>query len=330
MFEDKYLHKLNECVFDGVSRTVRQGVKALSVGAAQIKANTLDRFPLITTRKINYDLVLSELFWFLNGSNDLVDLLDDENPIWVGDAYRYYKAWEEEDAVSKDAFVNMLKEKGSIPGTGSYLYRYLGMIYGPMWRGQYPAEDFPDQIYRLVKGLESEPYSRRHLSVSWDPNVHMWPSNTTKAVLPPCHFSFQVTAHPVSDQWMRLYQKRYNCPDEIPDQRVDLTFSMRSTDIALGLPFNMASYATLLHLIANDAGMMPGMVTMQTGDLHLYESHVKPAIQQSERIPKKAPKIDVNTNTLLASEGGGIKCDKSNIELSHYSSHQKINYPIET
>lgn len=329
-FDDKYLSVLQSCI-NGMGRTVRQGVEARSIGARSIQTDVLlDGFPIVTTKWVPYRLVRSELFWFLSGSEELRDLLENDNHIWVGDAYNAYQS-RVEDPVSKESFVSLIKTDPDF----NKKHGYLGKIYGPMWRGRMPVDDQVDQIYNAVKQLNRDPYSRRNLTVSWDPNIHQAGNgDQDKAVLPPCHYAFQFTSHPVDVSREQEYKSHKYIAGDIPERRLDLTFVMRSTDVALGLPFNLASYGTLLRLVARQVGMVPGKLTCFSGDMHLYESHLEGAKKQlSQHGQESKVRLNIDTENPMFDGVRNIDIDQNDLKLENYQPSpetHRIKFPLET
>jgi thymidylate synthase len=329
-FDDKYLHVLQSCV-NGMGREVRQGVQARSIGARSIQTDVLlDGFPIVTTKWVPYRLVRSELFWFMSGSQELLDLVEDENYIWVGDAYSAYESMVE-SPIPKEDFVSRLKSDTWFNNK----HGYMGKIYGPMWRGRAPAHGHVDQLHNAIKQLNIEPYSRRNLTVSWDPSIHQTGyENKYEAALPPCHYAFQFTVHPVDSYRQGEYEQHDYITGEAPEKRLDLTFVMRSTDVALGLPFNLASYGTLLRLAAREAGMVPGKLTCFSGDMHVYESHLEGAREQlSQRGQESRVRLNIDTEKAMFDESKNINIEQNDVKLENYQPSpetDKIEFPLET
>jgi thymidylate synthase len=216
-----------------------------------------DGFPLLTTKKVPFRLVASELEFFIRGITDKEWLKEQNNHIW--------DEWCSSDAVpygnDEETKAKMMNE------------RELGPIYGWQWRNfgaKYTKHDTPaqgqgvDQLRKLVQTLKTDADNRRMIVSAWNP------IDLPRMALPPCHYAFQVT---------------------VIDGKVNLLWNQRSVDVALGLPFNIASYGCLLHLLAKEAGLGEGKLIGFLGDTHIYVNHVEGIRTQIERAPKALPQI---------------------------------------
>ena len=259
-----YQQLLKYVIGRGSQKTDRTGTGTLSVFGRRITHDLGGGFPLLTTKKMAWNAIKSELSWFLSGSTDIRDLWENNNHIWDGD---YEKS-----------------------GRDDYK---LGPIYGHQWRCWDGPSGWIDQIRDLIEGLKNNPDSRRHLVSAW--NV----GELDKMVLPPCHYAFQCY---------------------VRGDYLDLMWQQRSGDLFLGVPFNIASYALLLTLLAKEVDLIPGCIIGNFGDLHLYTNHIKQAREQISRSPLELPTLKVNDWHIMSGE--------FDVELIDYQSHPQIKAPL--
>ena len=239
----QYLQLVKKILDEGERREDRTGTGTIAIFGVQTKYDLREGFPLLTTKKVNFNGVLRELLWFLRGSTNINDDLTQHTPIW--------DAWAD--------------EKGE-----------LGPIYGYQWRHwpkyslnpkteQYESAHI-DQIARVIDLLKNDPHSRRIIVNAW--NV----SDLDAMALPPCHMVFQF----------------YVC-----NNRLDCQLYQRSADIALGVPFNIASYALLMMMLAQECNLKPGVFTHTLGDAHIYLNHIEGLKLQLSRTPGLLPTVEI-------------------------------------
>ena len=287
-----YQGLLRRLLLEGNIKDNRTGVKALSIFGANYTVNLNDGFPLLTTKKMAWRQVKSELMWFLKGSNNIKELWKDNNHIWDDDAYRKYCRVNDNDLdtpLPKKEFIEKVKNDEKY-----FHYGLLGPIYGTQWRS-WGSKTYIDQISDLIANLKDDPYSRRHIVSAW--NVE----DLGKMTLPPCHYSFQC---------------------DIDDGHINLLWNQRSADAFLGLPFNIASYALLTHMLAKELNLKPGKLIGNIGNLHLYVNHVEQAKEQIKRKPFALPEIKINSQNILKGE--------IDVELLNYESHQTLTAKLNT
>ena len=271
-----YLDALKYCYENGDFVKSRAGNVKKAFGY-QMRFNLEDGFPAVTTKKLAWKAVVSELLWFLEGSNDerrLAEILyddkrenlEDKKTIWTQNAEADY--W---------------KDKSKFIGD-------VGKIYGVQWRNFNGV----DQIQELIEGLKKNPNSRRHILTAWNP------SEINEMSLPPCHaFSqFFVSNNKLSCQ---LYQ--------------------RSCDMFLGVPFNIASYSLLIHIIAEECKLVVGDFIHSLGDFHIYEEHFDQVKIQLTRKPKRLPTLKFLTKKI-------DDYKTKDFELHNYEPHPKIIAPM--
>ena len=302
--DKKYTELLQDILDNGVEKKDRTGTGTLSVFGRQIRHKMSEGFPLLTTKKMAWNSIVTELLWFLRGETNIKFLLDYDCHIWDGDAYKRYersRTWELQETPTMSEFIKKIKEDELFRKT----WGELGPIYGKQWRNcenevvnyagmKYDREHI-DQIKNLIDELKTNPDSRRLMVNAW--NV----GELDQMVLPPCHYGFQVYTRELRykeryDYWFsRNYEtgmeKNYNLiPDmenpyyePTPKRAISLIWNQRSVDTFLGLPFNIASYALLLEIIAKEVGMIPDELIGNLGDTHLYLNHIEQAKEQIGR-----------------------------------------------
>jgi len=269
--DKKYQDLLQDILDNGIHKSDRTGTGTISVFGRQIRHNMKQGFPILTTKKVAWKQVVSELLWFLTGQTNIAFLHKHNNHIWDGD---YAKS-------------------GRTDGD-------LGPIYGKQWRKWDGKNGRIDQIDDLVKELKTNPDSRRLMVSAW--NV----GELNEMTLPPCHYGFQ------------LYTK-----EEDGKRYISLMWNQRSVDTFLGLPFNIASYGLLLHIIANEVNMIPDELIGNLGDTHLYLNHIEQAKEQISREPFDLPILKTDAKI------DGICCNvPGDFVLEGYQSHPTIKAPL--
>jgi thymidylate synthase len=336
-------------------------------------------FPLLTTKKMHWNSIVTELLWFLRGDTNIKFLLDYDCHIWDGDTYKNYVSKVEEytstlnvpndisefqevmdsvgnqiksSVLSKEEFIKQIKTNNEF----AKKWGDLGPIYGKQWRQwqgwmQYKRDDgsngfgslWYDQILQLVHSLKTNPDSRRLMVSAW--NV----AELDQMVLPPCHYGFQVYTRELSkferSRHMGLPEGEHFLDDvldkhNIPKRAISLMWNQRSCDTFLGLPFNIASYALLLEIIAKEVNMVPEDLIGNLGDVHLYKNHIEQAKEQISREPYSLPKVEITERNWYqhekVKENLGPKTFRDIIlsyrpdcfELIGYESHPKIKAPL--
>jgi thymidylate synthase len=358
---DKHYQELLQDILDnGVIKSDRTGTGTISVFGRQIHHKMSDGFPLLTTKKMAWKSIVAELLWFLRGDTNIKFLLDYNCHIWDGDAYKGYEAQcvtHSVDPMSKEQFVSAIKLGNNkkphfIPDLTGYKLGDLGPIYGKQWRqwqgwmdmnGNEKGSLWYDQILQLVHSLKTNPDSRRLMVSAW--NV----AELDQMVLPPCHYGFQVYTRELSkferSRHMGLPEGEHFLDDvldkhNIPKRAISLMWNQRSVDTFLGLPFNIASYALLLEILAKEVNMIPDELIGNLGDVHLYSNHIHQAKAQILRKPFSLPKVNITERNWyqheLVKEHLGPKTFKDIIlsyrpdcfELVGYESQSGIKAPL--
>lgn len=269
----QYLDLLQHIMDNGVDRPDRTGVGTRSVFGYQFRCDLQEWFPLLTTKKVFVKWILHELLWFLKGDTNIKYLVDNDVKIWnewpyqnyleknhLDEKYpKYTPEWEEQLKV----FVETIKNDADF----AKIWGELWPVYGYQWRN-FDGSGV-DQIKNVVDTLKNNPYSRRNLVVAYNPaQAHL-------VALPPCHSLFQ------------FY---------VADGKLSCQLYQRTVDTFLWLPFNIASYAFLTHMLAQVSGLEVGEFIHTSGDLHIYNNHFDQVKEQLSRTPKELPKLKLNPN----------------------------------
>jgi thymidylate synthase len=349
---DKEYQMLLEYILgNGVEKKDRTGTGTLSVFGWQIRHKMSDGFPLLTTKKMAWKSIVTELLWFLKGDTNIKFLVDNDCHIWDGDAFaNYYRNFEKylntlpegsevEFIINKDKFINKIKTDDEF----AKKWGELGSIYGKQWR-RWETDDLDapryehwkkdiDQIANLINDLKTNPDSRRLMVNAW--NV----GELDQMVLPPCHYGFQVYTRELShkercdlfghnDSLDRDYSySKWLDDNGYPKRAISLMWNQRSVDTFLGLPFNIASYGLLLEIIAKAVNMVPDELIGNLGDTHLYLNHIEQAKEQIGREPFKLPTITL-PSSLQPNSGNWDKLVFEDFYLNNYQSHPSIKAPL--
>jgi thymidylate synthase len=285
-----YLDIVKNVLKNGEKVDTRTGIKAYTIAGSIFEHDMSKGFPLLTTKKTPFKLVASELEFFIKGITDKKWLQDKNNHIWDEWA-KPQKAPYGHDEISKK---RMLEE------------RDLGPIYGFEWRhfnAKYENYDTDysgkgiDQLKKVVETLKTNPRDRRMIVSAWNPEQF------NEMALPPCHYAFQIT---------------------VIGDKLNLLWNQRSVDTMLGLPFNIASYALLLHLLAKETGLKEGKLVGFLADVHIYENHVDGAREQLLRDPDKYPLAKIDTENWKSI----FEWKSEDTKLINYQSYEKIPFEI--
>jgi thymidylate synthase len=302
--DKQYQTLLQDILDNGVTKQDRTGTGTISVFGRQIRHKMSDGFPLLTTKKMPFKTIVTELLWFLRGDTNIKYLVDNNCHIWDGDAYKNYIKTSEptldEKYLSQPEFIHWIKTNDEF----AKKWGELGPIYGKQWRSwgklTEPTISYNlgnveklmngvDQIQNLINDLKTNPDSRRLMVNAW--NV----GELDQMVLPPCHYGFQVYTRELSLEeratiWNNthnpvgnIYTHNQYDENDIPARAISLMWNQRSVDTFLGLPFNIASYGLLLEIIAKEVNMVPDELIGNLGDVHLYSNHVEQAKEQIGR-----------------------------------------------
>lgn len=285
-----YLDIVNKVINDGEKVDTRTGVKAYTIAGAIFEHDMSKGFPLLTTKKVPLRLIASELEFFINGLTDKKWLQDKNNHIWDEWAKPQLAPYGHDEESKK----GMLDE------------RDLGPIYGFQWRHfNAPYENFNtdykgkgiDQLQKIIETLKTNPRDRRMIVSAWNPQQF------NEMALPPCHYAFQIT---------------------VIEGKLNLLWNQRSVDTMLGLPFNIASYALLLHLLAKEAGLKEGKLVGFLADVHIYENHMNGAKEQLLRDTEKYPLPKIETENW----NGIFDWQYQDTKILNYQSYDRIKFDI--
>ena len=304
----------------GIEKSDRTGTGTKSIFGYTIRHRMSEGFPLLTTKKMPWKTIVTELLWFLKGDTNIKYLVDNNCHIWDGDAYKNYSKQiiannlhllpASDLPSTQEEFINKIKTDDEF----AKKWGELGPIYGKQWRSwvsdkdmDYGTETSVDQIANLINDLKTNPDSRRLMVSAW--NV----GELGEMVLPPCHYGFQCYVR--------------------DGKYLSLMWNQRSVDTFLGLPFNIASYALLLTIIAKEVNMIPEELIGNLGDTHLYLNHIEQAKEQIERDFYELPtlkhlKEDSFYESLSKDQSLYSHLDNTDFELVNYQSHPAIKAPL--
>ncbi len=311
---DKAYHDLCKRVLEeGENKDDRTGTGTISIFGHQMRFDLSEGFPLLTTKKVSFKLIATELLWFIKGDTNIRYLLQYKNNIWNEWAFKKWVESNDYDgpdmtdfgrcSLVDDEFNEQYKAqlaifKDKILNDDDFMIKYgdLGNVYGKQWR-DWKDQDGKrfDQLKTLIENIKQNPNSRRHIISAWNP------TEIDTMALPPCHTLFQ------------FYVK---------DGKLSCQLYQRSADIFLGVPFNIASYSLLTHLIAKECGLEVGEFVHTFGDAHIYKNHIDAINEQLSRDSYDAPKLNINTDKSL------FDIEYEDLEIDGYESHPSIKAPI--
>ena len=312
-----YCNLLRSILEHGARKTDRTGTGTISLFGTQMRFNLAEGFPLLTTKKVNFRLILSELLWFIAGDTRLRTLLANNNHIWDEWPFKAYlianklpvpKTGSDEWNAGIKIFADRILSDDEF----SERYGNLGPIYGKQWRDwpkfvetanrnkTYMKTEFPiDQLHDAIEMIRKTPDSRRIIVSAWNPADI---EEMAKAGLPPCHCLFQ------------FY---------VADGKLSCQLYQRSCDTFLGVPFNIASYSLLTMMIASVTGLQPGEFIWTGGDTHIYLNHLDQVNLQLSREPKPVPHIVIKRHVQEIWD-----FTMEDFEIDGYDPHPGIKAPI--
>lgn len=313
--EKGYLELCEHILTNGNVKSDRTNTGTYSVFGQQMRFSLQEGFPLLTTKRVPFRLIASELIWFIKGDTNIRYLLQNNNNIWNEWAF---KKWVESDEYQGPDMTNfgnrsqtdqafneqyqqeMDKFKQRIIEEDAFAEKYgdLGSVYGKQWRNwQTSRGDTIDQLKQVVESIKTNPDSRRHIVTAWNPEDV--PSNMA---LPPCHTMFQ------------FY---------VADGKLSCQLYQRSGDVFLGVPFNIASYALLTHLIAHECNLEVGDFVHTLGDAHIYSNHMTQVKTQLEREIYELPTLTISDSLTSI-----FDIEMDDISIDNYKSHPAIKAPV--
>jgi thymidylate synthase len=312
--EQSYLQLLKYVLENGTKKDDRTGTGTISTFGYQMRFDLSEGFPLLTTKRIPFRLIASELIWFIQGDTNIRYLLQHNNNIWNEWAF---KRWVESaaytgpdmtnfglrsqtDAAFQSAYeeqMELFKQRMLTDERFAAEFGELGDVYGKQWRQWKTSQGGSiDQLKDVIDMIKQNPDSRRLIVSAWNPE------DVPNMALPPCHtmFQFYVTNGKLSCQ---LYQ--------------------RSADIFLGIPFNIASYALLTHMIAHECGLEAGDFIHTLGDAHIYTNHLEQIKIQLSREPKTLPQLKLNPDKKSI-----FDFEVADLAIEQYEPHPTIKAPV--
>ena len=346
--DKQYLDFLKHILKNGVKKEDRTGTGTISTFGYQMRFNMSEGFPLLTSKKVYTKAVIHELLWFLRGDTNIKYLVDNDVHIWDGDAYKNYLTKVNNGRIypnsfSQEEFINKIKTDDEF----CKKWGELGPVYGAQWRSWGGLEKVPsgwhhntvtdykevaknDQITDLINDLKTNPDSRRLIVSAW--NV----DKLSQMTLPPCHFVFQCYTSEMNlderiNWWCDSIGKSIHYGEDmnskkldelgVPKRKLDLMWTQRSCDTPLGIPFNIASYAILLHLLAKEVNMAPNDLIFSGGDCHIYLNQIEGVEEQLKRETYKLPKLKLHNTSIF-----DLKYE--DIEIVGYQSSPTIQFPL--
>jgi thymidylate synthase len=286
----QYLDYLQDILDNGTRHEDRTGTGTIRVFGRQLRFDLSEGFPLLTTKRVWMRGVTEELLWFLRGETNIQSLVQAGVSIWTDWPLQRYRDETGED-ISREAFENRIAADDDFADE----WGDLGPVYGKQWRDFEGPGRRVDQISRLVDNLRERPHSRRHVVSAWHP------AQTEDMALPPCHYAFQCF---------------------VDDGRLSLMWQQRSVDSFLGLPFNVASYALLTHMLAQQADLTPHELIFHGGDCHIYQNHVDQVNEQLTRTPHDRPTLRLRERDSI------FDYTADDVAIEDYEHHPALTAPI--
>jgi thymidylate synthase len=259
----QYIQLINHVLEHGEARIDRTQTGTIGTFGYQMRFNLAEGFPLLTTKRVHFPSVLIELLWFLKGDTNIKYLVDHNVRIWNEWPYRDYQQHPDYQGETLLEFVTKIKNDDEFAKKQGN----LGPVYGKQWRDFYGV----DQIAKVIESIQSKPTSRRHIVSAWNP------AEVDQMALPPCH------------TLMQFYVSHDNT-------RLSLQLYQRSADVFLGVPFNIASYALLLQIVADVVALEPHEFVHSFGDVHIYNDHLEQVNLQRTRKPKALPQVIIKNH----------------------------------
>ncbi|WP_338231589.1 thymidylate synthase [Companilactobacillus muriivasis] len=311
--EQQYLDLLKYVLEHGHKKSDRTGTGTISTFGYQMRFDLQESFPLLTTKKIPFGLIKSELLWFLHGDTNIKYLLEHNNHIWDEWAFKNYIESTDyqgpdmtdfgrrsliDDEFAQAYKIEKKKFDDSILNDPEFAEKFgnLGDVYGAQWRHWQKRDGgVIDQIKNVIEQIKKTPDSRRLIVSAWNPE------DVPTMALPPCHTLFQFYVN---------------------DGKLSCQLYQRSGDLFLGVPFNIASYALLTHLIARETGLEVGEFVHTLGDAHIYSNHIEQVKTQLSRTPVTGPQLEIDSDKSI------FDIDVKDIRVTNYNPQPAIKAPV--
>ena len=309
----QYLDLLQDVLDNGTVRDDRTGVGTISVFGRQIRFNIADGFPAVTTKALAWKAVVSELLWFLEGSTNehrLAEIKNDNKPyaelsekerrtIWTANFNAQGVQLGYKDGELGRIYGSQFRSFRGVKEIKDPMYNQDGSIHG--YNVYYQTVEI-DQVKNVIEQIKHNPVSRRLLVSAWNP------ADLPTMSLAPCHFSYQF---------------------DVDGDKLSLMWNQRSVDCGTGLPFNIASYALLLHIVARMTNKIPHELIGSLGNTHIYKNHIEQVKEQLSRTPHKLPQLELPANADYSNIDSFLKSVKtSDFKLLNYEHDAPLKYPM--
>jgi thymidylate synthase len=288
----QYHDLMDRVLREGIDKSDRTGTGTRSVFGHQMRFDLAEGFPMVTTKKLHLKSILHELIWFISGDTNIRYLCQNGVRIWDDWPFATFAKSADYDGIDIRAFAARVADDAEFAAK----WGDLGPVYGYQWRF-WPGPNGPvDQLRDVLEGIRRNPDGRRHIVSAWNPGY------IDQMALPPCHAFFQ------------FY---------VADGKLSCQLYQRSADIFLGVPFNIASYALLIHMMAQDLGLGVGDFVHTLGDAHIYSNHMEQVQLQLSRDPRPLPTLKLNPSVKSL-----FDFCYDDVELVGYDSHPHIPAPV--
>ena len=288
----QYHELMDRVLREGIDKSDRTGTGTRSVFGHQMRFDLAEGFPMVTTKKLHLKSILHELIWFISGDTNIRYLCQNGVRIWDDWPFATYSKSADYDGIDMKEFATRI----AVDADFAAKWGDLGPVYGYQWRF-WPGPNGPvDQLRDVLEGIRRNPDGRRHIVSAWNPGY------IDQMALPPCHAFFQ------------FY---------VVDGKLSCQLYQRSADIFLGVPLNIASYALLIHMMAQDLGLGVGDFVHTLGDAHIYSNHMEQVQLQLSREPRALPTLKLNPSVKSL-----FDFRYEDVELVGYDSHPHIPAPV--
>jgi thymidylate synthase len=288
----QYHELMDRVLREGIDKSDRTGTGTRSVFGHQMRFNLAEGFPMVTTKKLHLKSILHELIWLISGDTNIRYLCQNGVRIWDDWPFATFAKSADYDGIDMKEFAARIASDTDFAAK----WGDLGPVYGYQWRF-WPGPNGPvDQLRDVLEGIRRNPDGRRHIVSAWNPGY------IDQMALPPCHAFFQ------------FY---------VVDGKLSCQLYQRSADIFLGVPFNIASYALLIHMMAQDLGLGVGDFVHTLGDAHIYSNHMDQVRLQLSREPRALPTLKLNPSVKSL-----FDFRYEDVELVGYDSHPHIPAPV--